>query len=84
MPSLHIATAAWIFLAFRGQGSRLAPAAALFALYIWALSVALGWHYAVDGIVGAAGAVGCQTACGWYFAERGRNRGPVPHEVLAG
>ncbi len=31
MPSLHIATVAWIYLAFRGQRSKLAPLAALFA-----------------------------------------------------
>jgi hypothetical protein len=59
MPSLHIATVAWIYLAFRSQQSRLAPAAAIFGLYIFALSVALGWHYAVDGIAGAAGALLC-------------------------
>ena len=53
MPSLHIATVAWIYIVFRGQRSKLAPLTALFALYIFALSVALGWHYAVDGIVGA-------------------------------
>ena len=70
MPSLHIATVAWIYLVFRGQRSRLAPVAALFALYIFALSVALGWHYAVDGIVGALGAIGTQAACRAYLRRR--------------
>jgi len=72
MPSLHIATVVWIALAFHGQRSRLAPFAALFALYIFALSVALGWHYAVDGIVGALGALGTQAASRSYL--RGRER----------
>ena len=63
MPSLHIATVTWIYLAFRGQRSRMAPLSVLFALYMWAMSVALGWHYAIDGIVGAAGAVGCHALC---------------------
>jgi len=72
MPSLHIATVAWITLAFRGQRSRLAPLTALFAIYIWALSVALGWHYAIDGIVGAAGAVAIHWACTAYLRGRGR------------
>jgi hypothetical protein len=72
MPSLHIGTVAWIYLAFRGQDSRLAPLGALFALYMWALSVALGWHYAIDGIVGAAGAVVCQWASAAWL--RGRER----------
>lgn len=60
MPSLHIATVAWIALAFHGQRSKLTPLAILFALYMWAMSVALGWHYAVDGVAGAIGAVACQ------------------------
>jgi hypothetical protein len=62
MPSLHIATATWVYLVFRAQRSKFARVAALFALYMWAMSVALGWHYAIDGIVGAAGAVVCQWA----------------------
>ena len=70
MPSLHIATVGWIYLVFRGLGSRLAPIAALFGLYIFALSVALGWHYAVDGIAGVAGAVLAQWACGRWLAWR--------------
>ena len=70
MPSLHIATAAWIYLAFRGQRSKLAPLALLFALYMWALSVALGWHYAIDGIVGAVGAVASYTSCNAWLRFR--------------
>ena len=86
MPSLHIATAAWIALAFRGQRSRLTPLAGLFALYIWSLSVALGWHYAVDGIVGAAGALMSHWACAAWL--RGRRqvaaiRQPIPAPVLS-
>jgi hypothetical protein len=61
---------AWIYLAFRGQGSRIAPLAALFAIYMWALSVALGWHYAIDGLVGAAGAVACQWVCKAWIGRR--------------
>jgi hypothetical protein len=71
MPSLHIATVAWIALAFLGQRSKLTPLAILFALYMWAMSVALGWHYAVDGIVGAGGAVLCQ-ALSSAWLRRGR------------
>ena len=76
MPSLHIATVTGIYLAFRGHRSRLTPLTAFFVLYIWALSVALGWNYAVGGIVGAAGAVGCHKACKAYLASGiGRNWG---------
>lgn len=62
MPSLHIASAMWIYLAFRGQGSRVAPLAGLFVLYMFAMSVALGWHYAIDGVIGALGAIACHWA----------------------
>lgn len=81
MPSLHIATVAWIVLVFRGQRSRLAPLTALFAFYIFALSVALGWHYAVDGIVGVLGAIGTQAACGFYL--RGRRRAVIARRQAA-
>lgn len=82
MPSLHIATVTWIYLVFRNQGSRLAPVAALFAIYIFALSVALGWHYAVDGIAGAVGALVSHAACRAYLgrgaAIRARLEPPAP------
>jgi len=59
MPSLHIATAAWIAISFAAFRSRWAVPAVLFALYLWVGSVALGWHYASDGLVGALGALSC-------------------------
>jgi drug/metabolite transporter superfamily protein YnfA len=70
MPSLHIATVTWIVLTAHELKSRLVWPAALFALYIFALSVALGWHYAVDGLAGAAGAWVCHAAAGRYLAWR--------------
>ena len=80
MPSMHIATVTWIVLAFRGARSRLTPLAGAFALYIWALSVALGWHYAIDGIVGAAGAVFSHWACAAWL--RGRVRGATMRQPM--
>lgn len=59
MPSLHIATMSWVVLSFAAYRSRLTALAAVLGVYIYAGSVALGWHYATDGLVGAAGAVGC-------------------------
>jgi hypothetical protein len=82
MPSLHIATVAWITLTFRSQRSRLAPLAALFALYMWALSVALGWHYAIDGIAGAAGAVACQGMAGAWLKRRQSIMHEIPSPVI--
>jgi hypothetical protein len=59
MPSLHIATMAWMVLAFFLFRSRWTIPALLLSVYIYAGSVALGWHYMTDGLVGIAGAVVC-------------------------
>jgi hypothetical protein len=57
MPSLHIATTVWMVIAVAIFERRwlvaMIPAAAL----IFVLSISLGWHYAIDGFVGGAGAV---------------------------
>jgi hypothetical protein len=57
MPSLHIATAAWMVISLRAIGSRLSVPAAALGLYLYVASVALGWHYFLDGVAGAMGAV---------------------------
>ena len=58
MPSLHIATTSWAVLATWIFAPRWRiPTIALSAL-IMALSVSLGWHYAVDGIAGGLLAAG--------------------------
>jgi hypothetical protein len=56
MPSLHIATMAWMTIVFASYRSRWTIPAAILSVFIYAGSVALGWHYAVDGLVGAVGA----------------------------
>lgn len=57
MPSLHIATTFWLVMALWLLARRWAWPAAIAGLLIFALSVSLGWHYALDGIAGAAGAL---------------------------
>lgn len=59
MPSLHVATMAWEAILFARLAPRFAPVAYGAALFIWASSIALGWHYALDGVAGAAGALLC-------------------------
>jgi len=81
MPSLHIATVSWIVLAFAGAKSRLTPLTIVFALYIWAMSVALGWHYAVDGIAGALGAIACHAAARAYMKGKAK-RMALAEELL--
>ncbi len=57
MPSLHIATTAWMVIAVAIFARRWIVPMAIAATLIFMLSISLGWHYAVDGIVGGAGAV---------------------------
>jgi hypothetical protein len=82
MPSMHIATVVWIVLAFSSLKSRLTPLMFAFALYIWAMSVALGWHYAIDGVVGALGAIGCHALSRWYLVARQGRGGPAAVPAL--
>nr|WP_294851705.1 phosphatase PAP2 family protein [uncultured Sphingomonas sp.] len=54
MPSLHIATMVWTIIVTRGAWRIVAI---ILTLYMWVASVALGWHYMVDGLVGALVAI---------------------------
>jgi hypothetical protein len=50
-PSMHIAMATlWVIVGFT-VGKRFGIAALVFLAFIFASSIALGWHYAVDGYV---------------------------------
>ena len=59
MPSMHIATTAWMVIGFYVFARRWIVPMAAAALLIFLLSISLGWHYAMDGIVGAASAFLC-------------------------
>lgn len=67
MPSMHVASSVLLAL----LGWRLRPAAGIaltvFALLILAGSIHLGWHYAVDGYAGAAGAIAIWHSVGWLL-----------------
>lgn len=54
MPSMHVTLAVWTMFAARAFWRPLTVPAAAYALIIYVNSVASGWHYATDGIVGAA------------------------------
>lgn len=82
MPSLHIATTGWMILAVRMLAPRWTLPMAALGLLIFLLSISLGWHYAVDGIVGAAGAYGAyRLSLRWLKRDRTwlrrRESGPV-------
>lgn len=51
MPSMHVAMSSWVLLVAWVEARRWFPLALAFHLTIVTLSIALGWHYAMDGIV---------------------------------
>ena len=57
MPSLHVTLAVWTVLCVAQFKPRYALLVAFFAIYVFLLSISLGWHYAIDGIVGGTCAV---------------------------
>jgi PAP2 superfamily protein len=69
MPSLHIATTAWMVIAVRQFAPRwLLPMAAA-GLLIFLLSISLGWHYAIDGVAGSVGAFAMWKLSQWVFSR---------------
>jgi len=64
-PSMHVAISVWIYLAARSLAPRVALVALAYSAIVWIASVQLGWHYAADGLGGAAGMVAL-----WAFADR--------------
>jgi hypothetical protein len=65
MPSLHVATACSFYLVARAWDRRLGRAFLIFLTLMLIGSVHLGWHYAIDGYAGIAGATII-----WYCAGR--------------
>jgi PAP2 superfamily len=66
MPSLHVGVAVYLTLVcWTVPRWWLRLVGITYALLIFAASVVLGWHYAVDGYLGAAGAWGL-----WWLAGR--------------
>ncbi|MCB2078811.1 MAG: phosphatase PAP2 family protein [Novosphingobium sp.] len=63
MPSMHVAMACWIAIAY--ARTKLAPVGIAYWLLVFTGSVALGWHYFVDGVAGSLGALAC-----WYLAGK--------------
>jgi PAP2 superfamily len=81
IPSVHNAIAVLFALASFAAHRALGWLMSGFALLIWIGSVYLNWHYAIDGVIGAAGAVGLWYGAG-YLVDRmltssGKARGEV-------
>lgn len=71
IPSIHVAVSLWMYLVARTLARRYAPAALLYFLLIWIGSVQLGWHYTIDGLIGAIGMLGV-----WQLARVFQSRSP--------
>lgn len=79
MPSMHVATAVLLAL-FGWRHSRPAGIAlTVYAILIMIGSVHLGWHYAVDGYVGAAGALAVWWLVGRFLVRGPATPAPGPH-----
>lgn len=65
MPSLHVGVALLLFFLARHYGRRMAWLAGAYLVVILIGSVHLGWHYAVDGYAGLAGAWLAWGVAGW-------------------
>jgi hypothetical protein len=74
-PSMHVALAAWFALVLRAR--RAAWLGVAYVIGIFAGSIILGWHYAVDGIAGIAVAIFAdRLACLW-LARRSSYASPA-------
>ena len=82
MPSMHIALAMWTVLAAREIWKPLAAPVAIYALVLWAASIASGWHYATDGIVGVGIAISCYFLAAKLPAPSSRPSGVLTEEPI--
>ncbi|KQT85258.1 phosphatase PAP2 family protein [Aurantimonas sp. Leaf443] len=73
MPSLHNAVAVLMVLGAWRIGRALGLAFAAYALWIFAGSISLGWHYAVDGFVALPATVAIWIASGWLARRQHRS-----------
>lgn len=82
MPSLHIATMAWMVIAVSQFAKRWTLPMMAAAILIFLLSVSLGWHYAVDGMVGSAGAFAIWKISLMVIEKRPRSMRTMVHASL--
>jgi membrane-associated phospholipid phosphatase len=68
-PSMHVASSTLMAIFAFGLSRRVGYAVSFFAAGIMIGSVLLGWHYAVDGYVGALIAILCWQVAGWLVVR---------------
>ena len=70
MPSMHVGTTILFICCAVAAGKRwLVWFSSLFALSIFLGSILLGWHYAIDGYLGALVALACWKLSGWWVGR---------------
>lgn len=69
MPSMHVAMATLFALAAKQIARPLGYIFTAYVILIWVASIHLGWHYAIDGIVGSAMMVGLWKLSGKFVAR---------------
>jgi hypothetical protein len=67
MPSMHVAFAALMARGGFALDKRIGWLMTAYAVLIWIASVHLGWHYPIDGIVGAPMGVAAWPLAGWIL-----------------
>lgn len=78
MPSMHVAIAVLLALFVRRSARKFQALAWAFVAVIYIGSIHLGWHYATDGVVSAAGVVFIWKATGAYVTWLGGRRSMLP------
>ncbi len=74
MPSMHVAIATLFALVCWRVRRWLGIAMTVYAVVIMLGSVHLGWHYAIDGYLGAAGMLAIWWCVGWGLKQAGERR----------
>ncbi len=82
MPSMHIASSTLLALVAYAHNRRFGWLMAGYAILIFLASIHLGWHYAVDGYLGAFIAFASWRLAGW-LVRRDRSRRDMVAEALA-
>jgi len=70
MPSMHVTTTTWTAMVISGFWPKLKWPVWTFWCVILIGSVGLGWHYALDGVVGTAGALLCWRISPYFVRPR--------------
>jgi len=77
MPSIHVATTAWMALALSTAWPKARALVWGFWLAIFVGSFALGWHYVLDSAVGTIGAIACWKLAAWYLQSNAKPSHPA-------